>query len=1013
MIETEKLTDAETLFVIVGLAQNIKTPTEALIDQIFELIKSPAITRKPLIKAHAHLVFATLIRKSCLDLPVSEVYPEHVFGQMCSPENEKITQVYIPHLVKELKAAHDVNEKLGAIYVLGTIGHESIIPLILDHIEGKAEGCTPAVRALAIYSLADETNRYRNILLPVFASIVHNQAESRGIRISAFSMLMKLQPDTIHLQKLAVSTWFEKDAEMHKLIYSSLKSLAYLDLERYPEGSQLKTTALKAQVVLPMAKPVPGIITSTYSSFIAGVLRPLGVGYQLLTQMSSGSPNHHLYHRTEYFLKQVHTTPVEFAVNVGGLKPLVRDIVKTISGATTSYMDNIHPEWKELIEALEISPVEEESLDVNLWAKLSDDVQFVFGANMRTVDLIKEHIKETLKVPGKMLEKVCRKTPININKAFESLPYQALIPSDLGFPIVVETQETHLVSLMGDIDVDCTTPSIALKLAKKAAFTYSGYVGTVSPFTNELLAAGINEHRAVNIPVKAVVEVAPKKHSMKIVMKQIDEITPSMTSIDMYHYQVTPFTAMKPLAFQDLTPIVLHENTKVIKSMAKLKTFETTTRQDIGIEMTAKVDTESDLYDTKTIMDGMALYKYNPVLASMFHFTETALKADGRPTARYHKYSLMLNPARSVTKEAEIGVKVNIAEKKMGEEAHLIKINGPRIEKIALSSSTSHGMKLHESIKKVESESAHAVNIWLTAKLVGGKPQVYEYSVTAGKGATNMAHKWNLHMETVSGPAPMVETVNGAMPVKMLCVEGGMTYPIVPSTGIKWKYFNHIGFGESCEEFAIRVDGSTAVSDNQKQYSKISSEAKLCDKMTIEAQKLFKQLKYRTGVPQKSKFQQEYDQIMAEQVRACSIKEDQASAFDQAVIEVTTSETLPTFVYTAGKLVDSGLKAMLFPYIAALPGMPVVSANKLVLKLNFNQKLNTVSMHVQSPMDTVVFKNIRLPAAVKNIFPLIAKKNPIEQSYEAITGSPLFAKCILGQGFVQTFDKKTYGYQVV
>merc|ERR1719347_1513627 len=267
-------------------------------------------------------------------------------------------------------------------------------------------------------------------------------------------------------------------------------------------------------------------------------------------------------------------------------------------------------------------------------------------------------------------------------------------------------------------------------------------------------------------------------------------------------------------------------------------------------------------------------------------------------------------------------------------------------------------------------------------------------------------------METVSGPAPMVETVNGEMPVKMLCVEGGMTYPIVPSTGIKWKYFNNIGFGESCEEFAIRVDGSTAVSDKQKQYSKISSEAKLCDKMTIEAQKLFKQIKYRTEDQQKSKLQQEYDQIMAEQVRACSIKEDQASALDQAIIEVTTSETLPTFVYTAGKLVDSGLKAVLSPYIAALPAMPVVPANKLVLKLNFNQKLNTVSVHVQSPIDTDVFKNIRLPVEVKSIFPLIAKKSPIEQSYEAITRSPLFAKCVLGQRFVQTFDKKTYGYQV-
>merc|ERR1719312_281772 len=172
MIEAEKLSDAETLFVIVGLAHYIKTPTEALIDQIFELIKSPAIAKKPLIKAHAHIVFATLIRKSCLSLPVSEVYPEHVFGKMCSPDNVKITNAYIPHLIQELKAAqaaHDVQAQMGALYVVGSIGHESIVPLILDYIEGKVEGCTPAVRALAIYSLADATNKYRNILLPVFA----------------------------------------------------------------------------------------------------------------------------------------------------------------------------------------------------------------------------------------------------------------------------------------------------------------------------------------------------------------------------------------------------------------------------------------------------------------------------------------------------------------------------------------------------------------------------------------------------------------------------------------------------------------------------------------------------------------------------------------------------------------------------------------------------------------------------------------------------------------------------
>jgi len=1014
MIENGQLFETEALLSIAVLASNIKTPTVELVDQIFELIKSPAITNSPILKAHAHLAFATLIRKGCLMVPGTEprVFPEHVFGKMCTPDNMKISQVYIPYLVNDLKVATNVEKQMGAITTLGVLGHESVIPLLLNYIEGKVEGATPAVRTLAIYSLFDVNNQFRDILLPVYTSLVFNPAETRAIRIAAFSMLMKMHPDTVLLQKIAVSTWFEKDAEMHKFIYSSLRTLAQINLESIPEGSKWKALTMKAQVVLPMAKPVAGIISSTFSSYISGVLRHLDVGYGMTTAMFTGpTSHHHLYHRIEYFLKQVHTVPMEFAVDIAGVRPFVRDLVKSVSQDTASFLEKIHPEWRELIKTLEISPLEDTPLEANVWAKFSDDVQFVFAANVKTIDLIKEQVMESIKAPAKLLKKVCKKTPINVNKLFEVLPYQAMVPSDLGFPIVIETQANYLLSLKGEIDIDCATPSIALKIAKKAAFTYSGYVGTVSPFTNELLVAGINEHRAINIPVKAIIEVAPKTHSLKIVMKQIDEITPSMTAIDMTYYALKPFTAKKPLVFQDLTPIVLHKNTKVLRSMSNLKNFEFTAGQNIGLDMTMSVNTESDFFDMKTIIDQMKQYENNPLVANLFHFTETAMKANGMPTARFHEYAIILNPSKCVTTEAEVTVMLNLATKKMTGEAYLIKMNdGFKIEKIPLSSRTSHEIKLIESIQKLESEYAHAANMWISAKLIGQNPMTFIYSVTAGKGSSNMDHKWNLHLETISGQAPTMETANGPSTFKMMCVEGAMKYPIVASTTGKLKYFNHIGFGQDCKEFFINVDATSAVSDKQKQISKFSPEAKLCDKLTIESQKISQQIKTLSEVPQKIKLQEKFSQIITEQVKVCSIKKAQALAVDQGVIDVTTSEILPTVVYTYGRILNSGLKALLFKYIAALP--VYAQTNKVQVKFNFNPKLNTVSMHVQTPMETVVYKNIRLPVQVQNIVPLIAGKSPVEQSFEAITGSPLFGKCMLGQGFVQTFDKKTYGYQL-
>merc|ERR1712025_604221 len=160
------------------------------------------------------------------------------------------------------------------------------------------------------------------------------------------------------------------------------------------------------------------------------------------------------------------------------------------------------------------------------------------------------------------------------------------------------------------------------------------------------------------------------------------------------------------------------------------------------------------------------------------------------------------------------------------------------------------------------------------------------------------------------------------------------------------------------------------------------------------------------------KLYQKYALISAKKVDVCNMKENQAFVFDQAIIEVTTSETLPTFVYTFGRLTNAGLKVLLYPYQVALPGLPVVPTNKIQVKLNFHQKLNAVTMHMETPMDTVVYKNVRLPVVLEKIVPLVAKKSPMEQSYEALTGSPLYGQCLVGQGFVQTFDKKTYGYQV-
>ena len=111
------------------------------------------------------------------------------------------------------------------------------------------------------------------------------------------------------------------------------------------------------------------------------------------------------------------------------------------------------------------------------------------------------------------------------------------------------------------------------------------------------------------------------------------------------------------------------------------------------------------------------------------------------------------------------------------------------------------------------------------------------------------------------------------------------------------------------------------------------------------------------------------------------------------------------------KTANTGLKAALFQYIYGISS-PEQNQQQVKVQLYFNQEQNAVTMKVESPEDKTEYKNIRLPSELQGVVPFVAGQNPVEQSYKALTGENMLAKCTVGQGYVQTFDKKTYSYQI-
>merc|ERR1711970_1224103 len=999
LIMANELTFVEATEFLVTLPHNIKAPSPKVFEEIYQLIKSPVISERKTLKTNAQIAYATIVRRACFheyELN-SAVFPEDVLGKMCRAHKDHVVSQFIADLRREIEGA-DEKDLQAPLLALGTLGHESAVSALIPYIEGRAPSAQAQnidIRQIAIYALGDVSYQHRNTLLPVYIALVLNPVEPREIRLAAFNILLKMNPSVVQMQKLAISTWFEQDEVVAKYIYSSLRSLSNLRREQIPqEDSKIFHLSLKATTVLPLAKKLPGIFSSNFNSFFADILGELQIGYQCQAAMSTTSNSFLVYHKMNVFLKQVKYTPYEFAAQVRGLKSIVVEGLKEI--ASESGLRG-HRELEKIIEKLDISPREQSPVEAIVWARIHNDAQFVYNTPRVNVEYIKEKVRSISKseIDQELKRNICGKTPIHVKKIFELIPYMAVVPSEMGFPIMVETYNMHVAALEGELNVECPAkalPTVTIEASMKYASSWSGYAGTVSPFhgqVKELLAAGIEKHHSVNFPVHAVVKVEPSTGSLIAHMKQVKQVA---DHVDIIHMHVLPYTTRKPVVFHDLTPAILDRaSTKILRTEVPEKKYEVRVGQSLGLDLKYLVESESDVLDRKTFLDTLRNFRYNPLTALYYYSTITALNSDGLPSLRFHKATLVHNPQSSTTKEVKIDLNVAAAIQEERRITPYIAESSPK--------KSQQETKLSQTIEKLRSKDAYAVHALVEVALVGGAPKTYTYSVAAAKGATEQEHKWNIHLEDESMPGK-------------ICVVGTMDIPVSRESQQKLKYSNKIGFGSSCEEYFVQVDGFARTGEQQIESSRRSEATRKCARLSREVSQLHERMQTQPQGERKGRMEQEHAQLRYEKRFYCQEQRREETSLDKVEVDITASPRLPAPVYTLAKYLDASIKGVLFKYIAGLPAIHPASNPAVKVYLDFNQRLNTVTMRVVSPLDTTLYRNIRLPYFVRNLLPLSFSRSLVEQTSKALLGSSPLAKCVIGQDQVFTFAKKAVSYQL-
>jgi hypothetical protein len=802
------------------LPNSLMVPTEELLEELFTLVKSQKVQESPLTKNIAIMSFTNLLQKACLAPNREASYPTDIFGKFCSPDSPIVMQKWTPYLIQELESASSWSKQNEIIVALGMLTHQEIISKLIPFVEGRVqsgETVPQMTRLLALWSLSTSGTVQPQTVEPIFYSIYSNPAESTEMRISAFNVLLKMNPAMAVFHKIAARTWTEQDLEVLKVVNVAFYTLSQESKRESVLSMDVMSLPNKVNLVYPLIKKVRAIIPSSATIYTTEYLPKLGVGYEGLTSWIASNSSFipkQMYTEFTYFLSQYSFQPWALGLRFEGAENLYRRFAEIVtpvkSGQTgqehteefaSKIKSALNSEWRQIIQKLNIKAQESGKMSGAAFLSMMETTPLFANFEQMSTELLKEKIAPFLRDPQSLKSKVCGETRFTRQRTIDMAPAEFLVPTDMGFPLNIEVHTPVVMSFKGTLNLDCNLakPSLTMKSKVFYAAQYTAWVGTVIPFTNEYVVTAIDQTNVLNLPATLKVNLDLPKQHMRLSIKLDEE---ARRPFDLFHYHVHPFTTIKKI--DDFTPLALTANKKAIKSCNEAQKVTATVGEYLGLHFTSELTTESRYTDMKAVLEKMSLYKFNPMNVLRFPWSNAAMTSEALPSLRRHEYSLKWDPSQSSTKELAMDIKLGVASKaKAGEpiQYHKIKLaaNQQEVEEMAeresdpirralkklspfvvesesVESKTMHEKrqeKISKVIKTIEPvDQAQAMTIRTTTSLLGsGRPRTWSYVMTLVGGhkaeisERKIKSKWSIVLESEDSQTEIKINGNIVMPI--------------------------------------------------------------------------------------------------------------------------------------------------------------------------------------------------------------------------------------------------------
>merc|ERR1719447_1087405 len=595
-------------FIISKTLRSVKTPTEEVIGELVELLKTEHIQRHRVVRAAFVMGLTELVHKACISpVTMHTEFPTKIYGEICNKEMSVIKEELIPFLVRKLKESSrtEMGSVITYVNALGNLGLEETSKELLEVVEGRITS-SPHARSVAVYKLIRAALENPSVYRPVFLSLIENTAENSEVRMAAVTGLMYCSPSTANLQKLAIRTWFEPSRQVSSYIYSTLKSLSKLS-NSVPEYESIK---MKAETVLPLAKPIHEGIQYSRNLNAAHFVKSMrsAVSSKLALTFSEES----IYPRSIYTGVQMkglggNAEFVESVFYMQGAEDILDKLFEMYSefrsqeDVPESVLRQNKRQVEEKISKLMINGEEQDKPEATLF------LRFLGLQNLYSFDekYATEIIREVTENMERYKEELERGMELEHLKVFDIYGHESVYPTESGLQVYMQVRNPLVTFTKAEIKLESEStsgPKVGMKLKSVSNFMKQVSAGVATGITGTPMIHGAGVQTSLHAVVPARVEVSYRDGKIQVTLKQTEE-PEYQREMPIVSYNVHPFTTSQPIT--EDKPIIKGEELKTIKSRLPEREMEVSLPRELGIDMKLKMKTEESGFDIYKLFEAI------------------------------------------------------------------------------------------------------------------------------------------------------------------------------------------------------------------------------------------------------------------------------------------------------------------------------------------------------------------------------------------------------------------------